>query len=194
MKKNIAKFLVVILCWLTIHTAFIAYDGLKDDLEVCDVAIVLGSKVNPNGTLSKSLRGRLEKTVDLYQKGYYKNIIVSGGIGKEGYDEAEVMKYYLVENGVDVNSIIVDNQGVNTMATAVNSKKICDKNGFTSYMVISQFFHISRIKLAFKTVGIDKVYHGHSTLYITRDIYSTIREFPGYYKYLFDYLKTKINK
>lgn len=194
MKKNIAKFLVVILCWLTIHTTFITFDGLNDDLEVCDVAIVLGSKVNPDGTLSKSLRGRLEKTIDLYQKGYYKNIIVSGGIGKEGYDEAEVMKYYLVENGVDVNSIIVDNQGVNTMATAVNSKKICEENGFTSYMVISQFFHISRIKLAFKTVGIDKVYHGHSTLYITRDIYSTIREFPGYYKYLFDYIKTKIGK
>lgn len=194
MKKNIIKLFVIILCWLSIHTAYITYDGLNDDIQACDVAVVLGSKVNPNGTLSKSLKGRLERTLELYNKGYFESIIVSGGLGKEGHDEAVVMKEYLVENGVDPEFVYVDSQGINTMATAENTVKISADNDFKSYMVISQFFHISRIKLAFKTVGIEDVYHAHSTLFTFRDIYSVIREFPGYYKYLLDYSTSQFDK
>lgn len=194
MKKNIVKLLVIMLCWLSLHTAFIMYDGLNDDIQVCDVAVVLGSKVNTNGTLSKSLNGRLERTLELYNKGYFKSVIVSGGLGKEGHDEAVVMKEFLVENGVDPEFVYVDSQGLNTMATAENTVNISADNDFDSYMVISQFFHISRIKLAFKTVGIENVHHAHSTEFTFRDIYSTIREFPGYYKYLIDYAVSRLEK
>ncbi|MTI68384.1 MAG: YdcF family protein, partial [Firmicutes bacterium] len=44
--------------------------------------------------------------------------------------------------------------------------------------------HITRTKLAFEKVGIDKVYTAHAKIFEIRDLYSLTREFFAYYKYL----------
>jgi uncharacterized SAM-binding protein YcdF (DUF218 family) len=51
-------------------------------------------------------------------------------------------------------------------------------------IVVSQFYHISRSKLAFRKAGIESVGGAHSKFYELRDVYSLFREFFGYYKYL----------
>ena len=53
-----------------------------------------------------------------------------------------------------------------------------------SVMVISQYFHITRTKLAFEKVGFENVASAHADIFDERDLYSTLREFPAYYKYL----------
>lgn len=174
----------IFLIWFAIHTFIITIDGLNDDLGKSDVAVVLGNKVELNGTPSARLEGRLNKAIELYEKGYFDYIIVSGGVGKEGYSEAFVMKEYLIGNGISKDSILVDEDGNNSHITAENTKKIMEKKGFHTVTVISQFYHIARTRLAFHKVGLDNVYTAHSTNYEVRDIYSLMREFPAYYKYL----------
>lgn len=166
------------------HTLIITIDGLKDELEYSDAAVVLGNKVELDGKPSKRLIGRLNKAVELYNKNYFKYIIVSGGIGKEGYDEAEVMKNYLVEQGVYEDKIFVDNEGYNSFMTAQNTKVIMNEMNFEKVTIITQFYHISRTKLAFKKVGIKDVYSAHADYFELRDVYSLTREFFAFYKYL----------
>ncbi len=43
--------LIGFLSWFIIHSIYITRDGLKDNLESADFAVVLGSKVNKDGTL-----------------------------------------------------------------------------------------------------------------------------------------------
>ncbi|MTI70529.1 MAG: YdcF family protein [Firmicutes bacterium] len=170
--------------WFCIHIVIIVSDGISDNLYSVDVGVVLGNKVEVTGKPSKRLQSRLDRAVELYKKGYFKQVIVSGGIGKEGFDEAKVMKNYMVQSGVPEKSIILDNKGNNTFMTAENSKLIMDEIGFNSVMVISQYYHITRTKLAFEKVGIDKVYTAHAKIFEIRDLYSLTREFFAYYKYL----------
>ena len=174
----------IFLVWFVIHTLIITIDGLNDDLGKSDVAVVLGNKIELNRTPSARLEGRLNKAVKLYEKGYFDYIIVSGGLGKEGYSEAIIMKEYLIGKGISNDRILVDEDGYNSYMTAKNTKKIMEKNGFHTITVISQFYHISRTRLAFSKAGFDDVHTAHSTYYEARDIYSLMREFPAYYKYL----------
>lgn len=170
--------------WFIIHTAFIVIDGVNDELKPVDVAVVLGNKVEVSGQPSERLKARLDKAVELYNKGYFTLIIVSGGIGKEGFDEAQVMKSYLIDNGIPEEKIIEDNNGYNSYMTAQNTSKIMNELELDSAMVITQYFHISRTKLAFRKVNIAEVYSAHANIFEVRDIYSIVREFPAYYKYL----------
>ncbi len=171
--------------WLIIHCVFVTLDGLSDDYAKSDVAIVLGNKVKENGEPSDRLKARLDVAVKLFNDSVVKYIVVSGGIGKEGFDEALVMKTYLVDNQVSERAIVVDNNGNNTCLTASNFVEISRKFQFESIVLVSQFYHLSRTKLIFKKFGFEKLSTAHAKYFEWRDIYSLLREFPAYYKYLF---------
>lgn len=183
--KSVIVFVSILFIWFIAHILIITFDGLKDELDISDVAVVLGNKVELSGEPSERLKGRLNKAIELYEKGYFEYIIVSGGIGKEGYDEAEIMKIYLVEKGVQEDKILVDSEGYNSLMTAQNAKKIMNNMNFDSITIITQFYHISRTKLAFEKVGVENVQSAHADYFELRDIYSLVREFIAYYKYLF---------
>jgi vancomycin permeability regulator SanA len=174
----------VMIVWFILHTTIILIDGINDELANVDVAVVLGNKVELDGQPSNRLQARLDKAVDLYEEGYFKNIIVSGGVGKEGFDEANVMKQYLVDQGIPIEVIIEDSNGYNSYMTAENSKAIMEELNLESVMVITQYFHITRSKLAFQKLGFKEVYGAHAEIVELRDVYSIIREFPAYYKYI----------
>lgn len=178
--------LLIILCAVIVFAtaAYIVVDGIKDNVQKCDVAIILGSKVNLNGTPSPRLAARLDKGIELYQQGYFHHVIVSGGAGKEGYDESAVMKNYLIEHRIPASAIIADNQGNNTQSTAKNSQNIMRQSGYKSAMVISQYFHIARSTLALSSQSITPVYHAHANFYEWRDLYSIPREVAAYYRYI----------
>jgi vancomycin permeability regulator SanA len=163
----------------------IVIDGLSDDIHAADVAIVPGSKVEVSGLPSTRLRARLDKAVELYQQGIFRHVIVSGGTGSEGFDEAAVMKAYLIEKGVPEAQVYVDSQGATTYLTAKNSSRMMKENGWRSALVVSQYFHISRTKLALRRFGVSSVFSAHANYFELRDIYSIAREVFGYGGYLF---------
>lgn len=162
----------------------IVVDGFTDDLFQADAALVLGNSVFPDGTLSPRLRGRVERGMELYQSGLVSKIVVSGGFGKEGHYEGTAMAAWLVAQGVPEQDVVIDNEGINTAATAKNFAAISDAHKFESVIVVSQFFHISRCRLALKQAGIEKVGTAYSRVYGRRDVYATLREVVAYGKYL----------
>ncbi|MGF1603553.1 MAG: YdcF family protein [Thermosynechococcaceae cyanobacterium] len=159
--------------------------GLNDDIHRADVGVVLGNKVETNGQPSDRLRARLDKAVQLFEQGMFSHIIVSGGLGAEGFDEAVVMKQYLIDQGVPALQIYLDSQGLTTALTAKNAAQIMQKNDWSSALVISQYFHVPRTRLAFQQMGLSPVYAAHADFFEIRDIYSVAREVVGYGAYLF---------
>lgn len=145
------------------------------------MAVILGSKVNENGTLSERLEKRLEYGLQLYKNNQVKKIIVSGGLGKEGFYEGDKMKAYYIENGVPENSIIVDNYGNNTIATVDNTIKLKKQLNFKSIIVVSQYFHLTRTKMLFRKRGIQNIESASPDYFEVRDFYSILREFAAFY-------------
>ncbi len=187
-KKKILYPLMILAIWFFLHTIIIIIDGLSNSNGNCDLAVVLGNKVEKNGQPSTRLKSRLDKAFEIFKKGGTKYLLMSGGVGKEGFDEAKVMKNYLVKKGINKKKIFVDSKGNNSYMTAKNTKKLLNKNLFKNVMIISHYYHISRTKLAFKKVGIDNVFHHHANIDIElREPFSIFREFVGYYVYLAKY-------
>lgn len=169
---------------LLLASTALVIQGLNDDIREADVAVVLGNTVNPDGTPSHRLAARLDRALELYQRGMFKNVIVSGGVGREGFDEAAVMKTYLTGKGVPPDRIIVDSLGTTTAATARNTAAIVQQQRWKSVLVVSQYFHIPRCRLALSAAGISPVYAAHAHFFELRDVYSTAREVIGYAAYL----------
>ena len=112
-------------------------------------------------------------------------IIVSGGIGKEGFDEAKVMASYLIEKGVLTEKIIRDNEGNTTYDSALNCRSILNDSNAQSVIVVSQYFHLLRSKIAFEKMGIKNVSLASADWFVEwRDLYSIPREIVGIYYYL----------
>jgi vancomycin permeability regulator SanA len=159
--------------------------GLHEDARPADVGVVFGNKVEPSGEPSPSLASRLDKAVDLYQRGLFPAVIVSGGMGKEGWDEAQVMADYLAERGVPRSAILLDHEGNNTFLTALHSGQIAEAHGFHSFVLVSHFYHLPRARLAFARFHLTPVTAAHSDRFVARDFYfGLLREviaYPAYF-------------
>ncbi|MBB4805792.1 vancomycin permeability regulator SanA [Chryseobacterium defluvii] len=179
--KGIKILLSLLVIWFVAHSVYSTADGLSDNKQKADIAVILGSKVNEDGTLSKRLEKRLETGIGLYKNHQVKMLLVSGGLGKEGFYEGDKMKEFLISKGIPNSVILVDNYGNNTRATVDNTLKLRDQLKFNSLIVVSQYFHVTRTKKLFKDKGFVNVSSACPDYFEVRDIYSMIREFPAYY-------------
>ena len=184
MTKRRAKIAILFLfSWFVVHEATIIIDGLNDESADANIAVVFGSTVNTDGTLSERLKARLDKGVDLYKDAIVSELFVSGGLGKEGFYEGDKMAEYLVSQDVPEQAITIDNDGNTTRLTAENF--VQHFPAAKSAILVSQYHHISRAKLAFRQTGIKNAQGVHCHYFEIRDVYSCFREFFAYYKYLF---------
>ncbi|MCG7499708.1 YdcF family protein [Vibrio sp. Of7-15] len=171
-----AACLIYLLCIAAIYV-----DSRNSTGFVADVGVVYGNKVEVTGLPSKRLEARLLAALELYTKKQVGKLIVSGGIGIEGYDEAQIMASYLISQGVSEDDILIDNLGYNSHSTSLNAAKLLSNK--TSVVAISQQYHISRAKLSLRNAGFQYVY-GYSPHFVElRDVYSYFREAPAWLKY-----------
>jgi vancomycin permeability regulator SanA len=92
-----------LLAWVLVHTLLITLDGLHDGQQRADIAVILGNKVEEDGTLSERLTQRLACGLALYRSGRVPRLLVSGGLGKEGFYEGTKMRDYLRAHSVPAN-------------------------------------------------------------------------------------------
>ena len=180
-RKALKKLFYIFIIWFFGHLIYSTIDGLLDNNEKADLAVILGNKVNSDGSLSERLQKRVECGLQLYKNKRVSKILVSGGFGKEGFYEGTKMKDYLIKKGVPEAAILVDNKGRNTLATVENTLKLKDSLKFKSLIIVSQYFHITRTKMLFKKRNFNQVSGVSPNYFEIRDLYSLTREFFAYY-------------
>lgn len=149
-----------------------------------DCVIVLGCSVYGE-TPSPFLRSRTEEAFRLYKEGYADYIIASGGMGDgEEISEAEAVKRYLIELGMDEKYIIKEDKSTSTLENLKNSKEIMEEKDFNSAIVVSNKYHLKRASLMAKRVGIHASFSGVFVKdYINHERYGFIREIPALIKF-----------
>lgn len=127
-----------------------------------DYVIILGSKINADGTLTPLLRGRVDKAIEFANKQYEttkKKIIYipSGGKGKdETMAEATAIKNYLIEKGIDSKQIIIEDKSRNTQENMKYSKAIIDERKTEGKIIFSTTnYHVFRSGVIANKQGID---------------------------------------
>ena len=176
---------LILAAWALVHLAAICVDGCDDDDAPADLAVVLGNHVTADGTISGRLGRRLDRALELYRQGKVPTIVVSGGRDPGSPFEAEAMKRYLVERGVPSAAIVEDRGGQNTYLTARFTAEYMQQHGLRSVIAVSQYYHISRSKLALRRFGAPEVRGAHAAMVLeAREPWSLLREIVGYYAYL----------
>ena len=110
------------------------------------VAIILGNRLNDDGSMSDILKRRLTATLRLNKLFAPSKIIVSGGIAnpKAGLSEAQVMRDYLVNNGVESDKIVVEDKSMTTKQNAEFSVPIAAALGATEILLSTSLEHLNR--------------------------------------------------
>ncbi|MEP6537728.1 MAG: YdcF family protein [Bryobacteraceae bacterium] len=183
--KPSRRFISAVLGLSLLHLVLLLADGFRPPQLPSDVAVVLGSKVHPDGQPSSGLQRRLERAVQLFQAHAVSAIIVSGGRGMEGFEEADVMQEFLRKAGIPPQNIITDRTGNNTRLTAIHAAAILHARHWRSAVVVTQYYHVPRAKLALRQQGIPQV-SGSAAEYrfAWTDPLSILRECAGFYAYL----------
>ena len=123
-------------------------------------AAIAGGLLDEN-RISPLLMQRLNVVLNLNQNKRYK-IVVSGGKGKdEIISEAEAMKKYLVDNGINEEDIICENLSKSTKENLIYTKNIIGN----SYTVITSDYHAIRVYL------LSKLLHLNVSIFTSRTIY-----------------------
>lgn len=88
-----------------------------------DYVIVLGAKVKPDGTLSKTLKLRLDKALEYLKENPETMLVLSGAKGDaEPCSEADAMEAYLLEQGADPEHLLKEEQSFSTVENLAYSK------------------------------------------------------------------------
>lgn len=183
MMRRLKLFIAICFAGFLGAVSAIVARGLNDQVSHGDVIVVPGNTVASDGTPSPRLQARLDVALKLFQEHRAPLIFVSGGTGKEGFDEAVAMFNYLAKNGVPSNAIIRDGAGIDTAATARNAAEFMRANKLKSAIVATQYFHVARTKLALEHNGVEVAGTAHARYFETRDLYSIPREVVGYIVY-----------
>jgi vancomycin permeability regulator SanA len=168
-----------------LFTAFgLIADGLTNTQAPSDFALVLGNKVHPDGRLSVALQSRVDHAAKLYHDKQVQHLLVSGAMGREGHDEAVAMQHALVSLGVPATAITVDSKGWDTRASAKHAAAFATQKGFASVTVVTNYYHISRAKLACHQEGVPTV-RGSAPIRFHPDNFRSVpRDVLGWWFYL----------
>ncbi|OBA05969.1 hypothetical protein A9P44_14270 [Paenibacillus polymyxa] len=111
-------------------------------LQRAQIGIVLGASMW-GAEPSPALRERLEEALRLYRNGTVQRLIVSGGLDQPDfpYTEAEGMQRYLVDRGVPIQHILLENQATSTYENLLFSQRIMKEYGWTSIVIITHSYH-----------------------------------------------------
>ena len=162
--------------------------GSTDYRRPADVAVVFGARVYADGQPSPLLADRIRTAVDLYKSGDVPILIMSGGDGVDGYNEAQVMRDVAVGAGVDPAAILVDPDGNSTEATVNDVRAILSTRAkdpaLERVIAVSQAYHLPRIQLAFGTIGIDVLTVPAAEAQPIRELpLLMLREVPAFWAY-----------
>ena len=119
--------------------------------------MILGAAVWPGGEASPSLKRRAIHAAHLVLRGEASTLIASGGIGKYPPSEASVIRDIVIDEGISLDRIILDERSTSTLESAINCSEILTRSGWSSAIVVSDRFHLFRAVLLFRRLGINAI-------------------------------------
>jgi len=139
--------------WLAKTARAIAQQSSVDEARAADVIIVLGA-AEYRGRPSPVLEARLNHALFLYLKGLAPHILTTGGAGGDpDYTEGEVGRAYLSRRGVPSEAILVEPEGATTARSTAAGAEIMRRMNMRSCIVVSDGYHIYRVKKLLETRG-----------------------------------------
>ena len=124
--------------------------GNRDETRTADAAVILGSAVWGDEP-SPVFEERIRHGILLYQEGYVRKLIFTGGKGEgQKYSESSVAKKYAIKNGIPENDIFLEEQSSITQENLEFVIPVREGNNLSSFLIVSDPLHMKRAMLMAK--------------------------------------------
>lgn len=165
--RVLGRALLLLLALTLLAFAFLAFQvdrlGRQDHARPSDVIVVLGARVNADGSPGSDLTSRTYRAVDLWQAGYAPFMICTGGFKDEPLSAAAVCKRFAVSLGVPADRIGLADGSTNTIEDAEVTARLMAANGLRTAIIVSHPLHLYRARWLFHRAGVDVVTSPTST-------------------------------
>ncbi|HEY7035037.1 MAG TPA: YdcF family protein [Thermomicrobiales bacterium] len=161
LRSEAKRWAVVLAIWLPLTVALllgslvaaIYWQARSDQTRPVDAVVVLGA-AQYDGRPTPVLQARLDEVLKVYKAGAAQWIVVTGG-RQEGdrFTEAEASRNYLVAHGVPERAILLENQGRSSWQSMQGAGRILDGKGAKRILLVSDGFHLFRLKLMARHLG-----------------------------------------
>jgi len=153
--RGLAAAIVAIAVYMTWVAIQIQRQSTIDEARPADVILVLGA-AEYRGRPSPVLRARLDHALELYRHKLAPRILTTGGSGGDPvHTEGEVGRAYLILHGVPSEAIIIEPEGESTAYSTAAAAEIMRRMGLKSCIVVSDGYHIFRVKKMLEFRGLD---------------------------------------
>lgn len=141
--------------WLRREATAIERQSNLDEARQADIIIVLGA-AEYRGRPSPVFEARLNHALLLYLRKLAPRVLTTGGAGGDrSFTEGDVGREYLTRRGIPAEAILVEPEGESTVHSTSAAAEIMRKNGLKSCIVVSDGYHIYRVKKMLTAQGIE---------------------------------------
>ncbi len=168
------------LAFVMVTVIWIIFDGLNDVGEKADVALV----TSRDDFHAEGGRDWLERVAHRYKDGDFGAIIVTTAGTDNAPDETDNMRKYLVDHGVPSKAVLEATGARDTWGLAVDVSEIMKGHDFQSVMLVTNYYRMTRLKLALKHAGVLEVEKSHLGSVRLDDSWSMAREVCALYYYV----------
>lgn len=145
----------VLLLYVLANAWLICSYGEKDEKREADAAIVLGAGVQGMEP-SPVFRERIDHGIWLYENGYVKKLILTGGYGDGAVcSEAGAAREYALGQGVPDGDILIEEQSRITQENMYYARQLMEEYGLKSALIVSDPLHMKRAMLMASDYGIE---------------------------------------
>ncbi|WP_418790593.1 YdcF family protein [Phosphitispora sp. TUW77] len=127
---------------------------ISDPLHQADAIVVLGGGWETKGKLGSSTLERYHYGINLFQQGYGKYLIFSGGNLWGNPSEAEEMADMALSNGFSEREVIIEGSSETTWQNTLFVKKILLEKKLQSVVLVTSPYHSRRAKTMFTDKGV----------------------------------------
>lgn len=159
-----------------------------DAIPVTEVGIVFGAGSTAKHKPTGMLQDRLDTALALYNRGTIAKILVSGDNSDSHNNESDVMRDFLVSEGVPEDAVTVDSEGNRTYDTCYRAKYAFNVN---HALLISHGYHLPRAIFLCGHFGIQSEGVSASPDTYPGELYYKIREVAALYRSVLDVLLLK---
>lgn len=174
---------VMTVCYAAGLIVLITVQSAQDEAAPADAIVVLGT-AQWNGRPSPVLRARLDHAIDLYEQGLAPLLITTGGNGlDQRYSEGGVGQAYAAARGVPVQAILTEEEGETSWESLRSVAELLSERGLRRIVVVSDPFHMMRLKLMARELGLEPFASPTRTSPISRsqraELFYILREAGG---------------
>jgi uncharacterized SAM-binding protein YcdF (DUF218 family) len=137
--------------------------GRHDAATRSDVIVVLGARVEGDGSPGPDLTSRVAHAVVVWRAGHAPNIICTGGFKDERLSAAAVCRRLAIQQGVPAERVFLADGTTNTAEDAQAAARVMAAHGWRTAILVSHPLHIFRSLWLFQRAGVTAVASPTST-------------------------------